>query len=127
MDAPVTVGPQPSPLIKRKKPISGILSCVAVLITIILYILAFIIGFPEQAFAPEQGIEAGLSVANLIFYIFLATIASSFISTIGLTLGIIGIVQKNRSKVFAIIGTAINGLMLSCFLFLLIMIRLSRN
>ena len=127
MDAPVTAIPQQSIPIKRKKPVLGILSCVAILLMILLYILAFIIGFPEEAFAPEQGIEAGLSVANLVFYIFLATIASSFLSAIGLTLGIIGIVQKNRNKVFAIIGTAINGLMLSCFFFVLIMIRLSRN
>ena len=127
MREPATAVPERSMPIRRKKPVFGILSFVAILIVPLLYILAFVIGFPKDAINPGQGYQAGLAVAGLVYCLFLATIGSSFITTIGLIFGIIGIVQKNRNKVFAIIGTTINGLLFSGFLFALIMIRLSRD
>jgi hypothetical protein len=128
MDEPVIAISERSTPIKRKKPVFGMLSVVAVAMIVLLYILAVIIGFPSKGeLAPEQGYHAGLAVASLVSAIFLATIGSSIISAIGLIFGITGIVQKNRSKVLAIIGTTINGLLLASFLIVLIAIRLSRN
>jgi len=45
-------------------------------------------------------------------------LATMFVNLVGLILGIIGLVMKNRKKVFAIIGTILNGLVVGGVLLL---------
>ena len=102
-------GPVP---VGQKRPVLGILSCMAVLLTILLFVLAFILGFPARVFTFWQGPLEGISIGSLVFFLFIAIISASVISAIGLALGIIGINQRTEKKIYAYMGTEINGFLL---------------
>ncbi|GGN92143.1 DUF4064 domain-containing protein [Saccharibacillus kuerlensis] len=98
----------------------GIASFVLSLISIALYIVCFvaIIGiFASIANSPEQilnnfdSMEPGGEVLA-IGLAGLGLLGSALLNFIGLILGIVGLVMKDRKKVFAIIGTVLNGLCL---------------
>lgn len=65
---------------------------------------------PEEALPANIG---GLAAASLGLF------ASVFISFVGAILGIIGLFQKDRAKLFAILGTVFNALITGFFVILL--------
>lgn len=104
--------PQPPEPVKRKKPAMGILSFVFALIPVLLLVLAIV----YIAIMPDNSLSEILFMGLMIF----SSICGGLFILLAIIFGIIGLVQKNRSKVFAIIGTAIGGLQLSAFLVILI-------
>ncbi|WP_274364931.1 hypothetical protein [Paenibacillus thermotolerans] len=69
-----------------------------------------------SAINPEEGLPeniGGLAAASLGMF------ASVFISFVGAILGIIGLFQKDRAKLFAILGTVFNALITGFFVILL--------
>jgi hypothetical protein len=98
------------------------LICIIGLIGTTLFIGASVADFvtPDGTALSEAEIQAkvmdnmGFIVAVLLF------MASLFLSLVGLILGIIGLVVKNRRKVFAVIGTVLNGLLIVGFVGLVI-------
>lgn len=117
--SPVGDGPYGQGPIVQKHSGLGITSFIMALAAVITFILAIILivsgvsGFMDAS-SPEEiqnqilegnGEGFGAMIAGGL--IVLLSIAISFI---GLVLGIIGAVMKNRKKVFSIIGIVLNGL-----------------
>ncbi|SFE21120.1 hypothetical protein SAMN05216378_2731 [Paenibacillus catalpae] len=100
----------------------GIASFILALVTVLLVVGAIIsasvfvsgVAGDAQGFLNEiEGIEGENSLPSEFVSIMIAglcIIASIGVALIGLILGIVGAVQKNRRKVFAIIGIVLNGL-----------------
>lgn len=100
----------------------GIASFILALVTLLLVVGSIIsatvfvshVSGDAQGFLNElENIEAENSIPSDLASIMIAglcIIASIGVAIIGLILGIVGAVQKNRRKVFAIIGIVLNGL-----------------
>ncbi|MCM3631180.1 hypothetical protein M3194_28095 [Paenibacillus glycanilyticus] len=100
----------------------GIASFILALVTVLLVVGAIIsvTVFVSEVSGDAQGFlneiesmeEEGTFPSEFVSVMIagLAMIASIGIAIIGLILGIVGAVQKNRRKVFAIIGIVLNGL-----------------
>lgn len=82
---------------------------------------ANLVGLEGEALAPEELAARFEDVPELLVMSFLmfGTVIGNII---GLILGIIGIVQKERKKVFAILGTVLNGLVVALLLFFVVII-----
>jgi hypothetical protein len=82
---------------------------------------ADLVGLEGETLAPEElaaRFEDAPELLVLSFLMFGTVIGN----IIGLILGIIGIVQKERKKVFAILGTILNGLVVAMLLFFVVII-----
>ena len=96
----------------------GIASFVIAVLSILGIILFFAIGFsvassavgPDpQSFDPNS-IGPDSPLATTFFFLSLLFLASVLITIVGLGLGIAGLIQRRRKKLFAILGTVANGL-----------------
>ncbi len=100
----------------------GIASFVIGLISIVVMIIGFVatVAALREFISPDGTIDPAtidpMEVGTSMIIGGLAILGSLAISFVGLILGIIGIVQKNRRKVFGIIGVVLNGLLLVGFL-----------
>lgn len=102
----------------------GIASFVISLVCL-LSIIIFVIIAVGSVFSLADVYEGGALDPNTVMdkapmlvvssFIILATM---FVNVVGLILGIVGLVIKNRKKVFAIIGTILNGLVVGGVLLL---------
>jgi hypothetical protein len=98
---------------RRELPHSGvgIASCVLALFAVLAggfsMVLAAAVGFDDI----EAAIEAEEPEAMLAALLFLG---GGLITLIGLTLGIAGMLQRDRNKLFAILGLCLNGLLFLC-------------
>lgn len=99
---------------KRKKHSAYGIACFIISIVAILMIFGVLL--VSQIINP---IEAGLSEDSFYVVIGLIAILGGFLSLIGLGLGIYGVVQKNRKRVFSVLGVIFNVLVvifvLACF------------
>lgn len=96
----------------------GIASFVIAILAILGIILFFVIGFsvassaigPDpQSFDPTS-IGPDSPLATTFFFLSLLFLVSVLITVVGLGLGIAGLIQRRRRKLFAALGTALNGL-----------------
>ncbi|CAM4375851.1 DUF4064 domain-containing protein [Saccharibacillus endophyticus] len=101
----------------------GIASFVLSLISIALYVVFVVsaigvvyslaevgstVDFDVNSATEEQLMSVGLSAIVLIF----SVLGAAVLNLVGAILGIVGIVSKTRKRVFAVIGTVLNGLCL---------------
>jgi len=112
---------QPIAPLKHSGP--GIASFVIGLLAILGYILIFFIATMAVnesigVLTPLQAEELALHPAVILAS--LAILVCLILNLVGSILGIIGLVLKNRKKVFAIIGTILNGIMILLFVGLIL-------
>lgn len=74
---------------------------------------------PDRVVNPED-IQREVEHSPVLFIIPLLLMGTVLGYVIGLVLGIIGLVQKERKKVFAILGTVLNGLAVGLFALLVL-------
>ncbi len=93
---------------------SFILAIIAIVLVVALIIVTAVIAKDELAdIALSQGNlteEQIKEFAPLLIVIFLTFFGSVILSLVGAILGIVGLLQKNRKKLFAILGTLLNSL-----------------
>ncbi|MEK4661974.1 hypothetical protein MHH93_08770 [Priestia sp. FSL H7-0729] len=111
------------PIVPVKHSGPGIASFVIGLVAILGYILIFFIATMAinesiGVLTPIQAEEIALHPAVILAS--LAILVGLILNLAGGILGIIGLVLKNRKKVFAIIGTILNGIMLLLFVALIL-------
>jgi len=105
----------------------GIASFVIALVSIVVMILGFVSAVasigefiqPDGTIDPESIDPMELGASMMVGV--LAVLGSLAISFVGLILGIIGLVAKNKRKVFGIIGVVLNALILVGFLGLVVL------
>ncbi|QWU17800.1 hypothetical protein SAMN04487895_105218 [Paenibacillus sophorae] len=103
----------------------GIASFVISIVTLAGYIVSFIVA--GTLIAPvlnETDVLKGESGGAFLF-LGLAILALAALNVIGVVVGIIGLALRGRRKVFGIIGTIINGLILLLFLLLFAVVLMS--
>ena len=96
----------------------GIASFVIAILSILGIVLFFVIaisvassaiGPDPQNFDPSS-IGPDSPLATTFFFLSLLLLGSILITVVGLGLGIAGLIQRRRRKLFAALGTALNGL-----------------
>ncbi|MFX3647612.1 MAG: hypothetical protein ACE3K2_27390 [Paenibacillus sp.] len=112
---------QPTVPLKHSGP--GIASFVIGLVAILGYILIFFIA--TMAVNESIGVLTPLQAEQIALHpaVVLASLAilvGLILNLAGSILGIIGLVLKNRKKVFAMIGTLLNGIMILLFVALIL-------
>ncbi|WP_336760767.1 hypothetical protein [Paenibacillus sp. USHLN196] len=112
---------QPLAPLKHSGP--GIASFVIGLLAILGYLLIFFIATMAVnesigVLTPLQAEELALHPAVILAS--LAILVCLILNLVGSILGIIGLVLKNRKKVFAMIGTILNGIMILLFVGLIL-------
>ncbi|WP_010272194.1 hypothetical protein [Paenibacillus senegalensis] len=68
----------------------------------------------------DQQVLEQLFSSTSFYFIILGFMGSLAAALVGLVLGIIGLVQKNRKKVFSVIGTVLSGLMVGFVVLMII-------
>lgn len=97
----------------------GIASFIIALVTLIGYAISFVfVGFHAADVMTESN-NALVDSAETIMYLGLAVLILAALNVIGAVVGIIGMTLRRRKKVFAIIGTIINGLFLLLFMLMI--------
>ncbi|WP_410512094.1 hypothetical protein PaeBR_18920 [Paenibacillus sp. BR2-3] len=116
---------QPEPLPNRevrydlKHSGPGIASFVISIVTLIGYIVSFIIaGAMASSILDEFG-EMSNDSSQAFLFLGLVVLGLAALNVIGVVLGIIGLSLRNRRKVFAIIGTIINAIIILVFMLLI--------
>ncbi|WP_025698068.1 hypothetical protein [Paenibacillus durus] len=103
-------------VIKHSGP--GIASFVIAMVALAGYIVSFIVaGTLIAPVLDETGVLKG-ETSGAFLFLGLAILALAALNVIGVVVGIIGLALRGRRKVFGIIGTIINGLILLLFLLL---------
>ncbi|PQP82466.1 hypothetical protein C0Q44_13570 [Paenibacillus sp. PCH8] len=123
MYAPYPPEPEGPPMDRLKHSGPGIASFVIGLVSIVGYILIFFIA--AMALNDSIGILTPLQAEELALHpaVLLASLSilvCLILNLAGVILGIIGLVLSNRKKVFAIVGTILNGIMILIFAGLII-------
>ena len=77
-------------------------------------------GPDPQNFDPNS-ISPDSPLATTLFFLSLLFLGSVLITVVGLGLGIAGLVQRRRKKLFAALGTALNGLIVLGFVSLIVL------
>jgi hypothetical protein len=97
---------------------AGIVSCVLALLVLVCGVLAMLIAASAAEEDFEVMMETDPAIAGLFVLFFLG---GGLLTLIGLVLGIVGLAQQDRNKVFAILGLCANGLFLLCGLGLMVL------
>lgn len=94
----------------------GIASFVISLVALVGYIITFVItGVMEASILNEFG-ELTNDSSQALMFLGVAVLILVVLNIIGVVLGIIGISLRDRRKVFGIIGTIINGVIILVFM-----------
>jgi hypothetical protein len=123
---PPVFGEEPAAAPARQSGL-GIASFVIGLVSIVVMIVGFvaIVAALGDYISPDGTIDPNaidpMELGASMMVGVLAVLGSLAISFVGLILGIIGIVAKNRRKVFGIIGVVLNALLLVGFLGLFVL------
>ncbi|UQZ35855.1 hypothetical protein C2I18_21365 [Paenibacillus sp. PK3_47] len=97
----------------------GIASFIIALVTLIGYAVSFVfVGF-HAANVLDVNNDVLVESAETIMYLGLSVLILAALNVIGAVTGIIGMTLRRRKKVFAIIGTIINGLFLLLFMLMI--------
>ncbi|MDT3425108.1 hypothetical protein J2Z22_000621 [Paenibacillus forsythiae] len=100
----------------------GIASFVIAMVALAGYIISFIVaGTLIQPVLNEGDVLKG-ETSGAFLFLGLSIIALGALNIIGVVTGIIGLALRRRRKVFGIIGTIINGLILILFLMLILVV-----
>ncbi|AHV96599.1 DUF7544 domain-containing protein [Paenibacillus sabinae] len=114
--------PYPEEPRKLKHSGPGIASFVIAMVTIVGYIVSFIVA----AVLIGQEVHVTITLADRggegFLFLGLSVLALAALNLIGLVVGIIGLALRGRRKVFGIIGTIINGLILLMFVLLIVVV-----
>mgnify|MGYP001175469893 CR=1 FL=1 len=96
----------------------GIASFVISLVTLLGYAISFlIVGGMASSIMNEAG-NLSTDSSQSIMFLGLSVLVLAALNVIGVVIGIIGISLRKRRKVFGIIGTIINGLIILLFMLL---------
>ncbi|MEN1985361.1 MULTISPECIES: hypothetical protein [Paenibacillus] len=101
---------------KTKHSGPGIASFVIGITALLAYIVIFVLvtaaisSYMGHALTPEQVEQLALHPAIILASV--SMLACIILNLAGLIVGIVGLVIRNRRKVFAVIGTLLNGLMI---------------
>jgi len=105
------------PHLKHSGP--GIASFVISVVALVGYIISFVIvGFLYSSILNELG-ELTNDSSQAFLFLGSAILGLAALNVIGVVLGIIGISIRNRRKIFGIIGTIINGVIILVFMLLI--------
>lgn len=97
----------------------GIASFVISLVALVGYIVSFVFaGAMATSILNELG-EITPDSSQAFLFLGSAVLILSALNVIGVVLGIIGISLRNRRKIFGIIGTIINGIIILVFMLLI--------
>ncbi|MBW4083825.1 hypothetical protein [Paenibacillus sp. S150] len=97
----------------------GIASFVIAMITVAGYIIAFVFVGVRSSSVVSGSDSFIADYAEAIFYLGMSVLILAAVNVIGAVTGIIGLTLRRRRKVFAIIGTIINGVILLLFMLLI--------
>jgi len=94
----------------------GIASFVISLVALVGYIVSFVIaGVMSSSILNEFG-EISSDSSQAFLFLGLAVLVLAALNVIGVVLGIIGISLRKRRKIFGVIGTIINGVIILIFM-----------
>ncbi|PYE52590.1 hypothetical protein HUB98_25695 [Paenibacillus barcinonensis] len=115
-------GGQPPVPLKHSGP--GIASFIVGLVGLIGHIITFVL-VSLALYSSLELLDSSIGREELAFHpaivlASLAFLACLILNLAGIILGVIGLVLKNRRKVFAIIGTVLNGLLILLFAVLVV-------
>ncbi len=97
----------------------GIASFIIALITLIGYIIAFVVVGVRSTSLVNGSDSFIADSAESIFYLGISVLILAAFNVIGGVLGIIGLTLRKRRKVFAVIGTTINAVFLLLFMLII--------
>lgn len=97
----------------------GIASFVIALVTLVSYAVSFLILGMQASSILSNSNDVIADSSEAIMYLGLSVIILAAINVIGAVVGIIGLTLRRRRKVFAIIGTIINAVILLLFMLLI--------
>ncbi|MCE3199949.1 hypothetical protein JI735_19090 [Paenibacillus sonchi] len=97
----------------------GIASFIIALITLIGYIIAFVVVGVRSSSLVNGSDSFIADSAEAIFYLGISVLILAAFNVIGGVLGIIGLTLRKRRKVFGIIGTIINAVFLLLFMLII--------
>lgn len=100
----------------------GILSILGIILFFVLVssVASSAIGSDPQNFDPNS-LSPDSPLATTLFFLSLLFLGSILITVVGLGLGISGLIQRRRKKLFAALGTALNGLIVLGFVSLIVL------
>ncbi|WP_379160714.1 hypothetical protein [Paenibacillus sp. sgz5001063] len=97
----------------------GIASFIIALITFAGYIITFVV-VGVNASSVTGGSDSFITnSAESIFYLGMSVLVLAAVNVIGTVIGIIGLTLRKRRKVYAVIGTIINGVILLLFMLMI--------
>lgn len=97
----------------------GIASFVIALVTIVCYAVSFVYAGMHASSILSNSNEGIASSSEAIMLLGLSVLILAAFNVIGAVVGIIGLTLRRRRKVFAVIGTIINGAILLLFMLLI--------
>ncbi|MFC3749178.1 hypothetical protein [Paenibacillus sp. GCM10012306] len=97
----------------------GIASFVISMVTVLGYVIAFVIVGAMASTVFDQSGNLLADASQLIITVGFSVLILSALNVIGVIVGIIGLVLRNRRKVLGIIGTIINGVIVLLFMLLI--------
>lgn len=97
----------------------GIASFVIAIVTLIGYAVSFVFVGMQASTILSNSNDVIADSSEAIMYLGLSVLILAAVNVIGAVVGIIGLTLRRRRKVFAIIGTIINGAVLLLFMLLI--------
>lgn len=97
----------------------GIASFVIALVTVAAYAITFLYVGAQASSILNENNKLIADSAEAIMYLGLSVLLLAAVNVIGAVIGIIGLTLRKRRKVFAVIGTIINAVILLLFMLLI--------
>lgn len=117
--------PYPEEQRKLKHSGPGIASFVIGVVTLAGYIVTFIVAGAMVGPAMNETSMLNGQSGGAFLFLGMAVLALAALNFIGVVVGIIGLALRGRRKVFGVIGTIINGIILLVFLLLIAVVLMS--
>lgn len=100
----------------------GIASFVIALFTLVGYAIAFVYVGAQASSIMNENNKLIADSAEAIMYLGLSVLILAAVNVIGAVTGIVGLTLRRRRKVFAVLGTIINAVILLVFMLLISMV-----